>query len=154
MKSIVSEGRLVTIHYRLSTEDGTVVEDTFDEEPVVYEHGAGQVVPGLERGLVGLGAGDERRLSVKPEQAYGLRDASAEKSVPRADFPPGEELSPGMSFRARGPEGAISVWVQAVDGDSVTITSNHPLAGVDLIYDVKVLDVQLAPAADQGPGET
>ena len=154
MHNSVLDGHVVTIRYRLSLEDETIVEDTFEEEPVVYIHGKGQLVPGLERGLVGLKAGNECQISVAPRDGYGLRDAAAPKSVPRDEFPAGEKLTVGMSLQARGPDGVLPVWIQSVDEGTITITSNHPLAGHNLTYDVKVLGVREATPADHAPPET
>lgn len=154
MDQMVSDGNLVKIHYRLSLADGTVVDDTSEGEPVVYVHGKGELVPGLERGLAGLKAEDKHRISVEPADGYGPRDPSAEQSVPREQFPAGVELSAGMSFQASGDDGAVPVWVESVEGDTVTITSNHPLAGQSLIYDVQVLEVREATVAEQTSPDT
>jgi len=149
MKSAIADGLSVTLHYRLTLDDGTVADDSFDGEPLVYVHGAGRIVPGLERRLTGMKVGDEHELVVEAADGYGEYDPTAEQSVPRAQFPPGAKLEPGVSFQAEGPNGVVSVWVRKVDGDDVIITSNHPLAGQRLNFKVRVVDVREASAAKQ-----
>ena len=155
MKSVIADGQTVTIHYRLTLDDGTVADDSFGGEPLVYQHGERHIVPGLERGLAGKRVGDECQIEVQPADGYGNLDPAAEQSVSRSQFPPDLDLQPGMSFQADGPQGPVPVWVRSVDGDSVTITGNHPLAGQRLTFDVRVMDVREAvagkqPAADSG----
>ncbi|MCR9247518.1 MAG: peptidylprolyl isomerase [bacterium] len=155
MTLAIAEGHTVTIHYRLTLDDGTVAEDSHGGEPLIYQHGKRHIVPGLERGLAGRRVGDECEINVEPADGYGEFDPSVERSVPRTQFPAGVELQPGMSFQAQGPRGPIPVWVTKVESDSVTVSMNHPLAGQRLRFQLAVVDVRETavdeqPASDSG----
>lgn len=144
LKPAIANGLAVTLHYRLTLGDGTIVDDTFEGDPLVYVHGSGELVDGLERQLAGMRAGQASTILVEPEDAYGDREAGAEVVSPRSQFPPELDLQPGMMFQAEGPSGAVRVWVQQVEEEEVTVTSNHPLSGERLSFDVKVLGVREA----------
>lgn len=146
MSNEVSSGQRVSLQYRLTLDDGTIVEDGMEAEPLVYVHGSGQMVPGLEKQLEGKRVGDECRLLVDAADAYGEYDPTAEQAVPRAQFPAGADLRPGVSFQAEGPRGVVDLRVLKLDGDDVVITTNHPLAGQRLTFDVRVVDIREATA--------
>ena len=146
MTDVISSGQRVSLQYRLTLDDGTVVEDAMEAEPLVYVHGTGQMVPGLEKQLEGKGVGEECRLEVEAADAYGEYDPTAEQAVPRSQFPADADIRPGMSFQAEGPRGVVDVRVLKLNGDEVVITTNHPLAGHRLTFDVRVVDVRKATA--------
>lgn len=153
MKPAIADGHAVTIHYRLTLDDGTIADDSFDGDPLVYLHGAHNIVPGLERELTGKNAGDTCEVEVAPEDGYGNYDPAAEQSVPKSAFPENVDVQPGMSFQTRGPSGQpVPVWVRKLDGDNVVITGNHPLAGQRLNFKVEVLDVRAATPEEKEHG--
>ncbi|MEM9378951.1 MAG: peptidylprolyl isomerase [Planctomycetota bacterium] len=149
MQLAIADGHQVALHFRLTLDDGSIVDDSFDDDPLVYVHGSQTIVPGLERELTGRTAGDECRVVVDPEDGYGPHDPTMERPVPRSMFPDDSELEPGTAFQATGPDGAMQLWVKEVDGDEVVVTANHPLAGKRLTFDVRVVDVREA-ADDEG----
>ena len=154
MTAVIAAGQNVSIHYRLTLDDGAIVEDLFNGDPMVYEHGSGRIVPGLERQLAGKSAGDECTLHVEAAEAYGDYDPGAEQVVSRTQFPAEADIEPGISFQATGPQGPVSVWVTNVEGDNVTISTNHPLAGQRLTFQVRIVDVRKASAKQAAPADS
>ena len=153
MKPAIANGHAVTIHFRLTLSDGTIAGESFGGEPLVYLHGQGDIVPGLERELTGKGVGDQCEVTLEPADGYGEYDPMAEQSVPRSQFLPNGDIQPGMSFQVQGSHGPMSVWVREVEGEQVVVTSNHPLAGQRLTFKVQVLDVREAKSdTEPAPG--
>ena len=154
----IAENKVVTLHYTLTDDEGTII-DKSDDGSFLYLHGASNIIPGLENALTGKAAGDELQVKVAPADAYGERNDAAKEEVPREMFPADTEIQPGMQFHAEGPEGQmITVTVAEVSDDTVTVDGNHPLAGVTLNFDVKIVDVRDASAEElehghaHGPG--
>jgi FKBP-type peptidyl-prolyl cis-trans isomerase SlyD len=140
----IERHRVVTLAYTLKDNHDRIIDQS-DDGSFCYLHGANNIIPGLENALAGKAAGDELSVSVPPEQGYGVHDASKTQAVPRDMFPAGEEIKAGMQFRAQGPEGqTLVVTVVDVEQNSITVDGNHPLAGVELNFDVKVMDVREA----------
>ena len=147
MKYPISPESTVTLHLSLTLEDGTVAESTFDDEPLTFILGDGTLVEGLELGLYGLRPGDTQRLSLFPEQAFGLRDPEKVHRLPRADFPADMALEPGCIIGFDTPEGEeLPGMIVSTDDTSVEVDFNHPLAGRVVIFDVEIIDVVLADA--------
>lgn len=146
----VAHGKVVSIHYTLKSDDGEVIDSSEGFEPLAYLHGSGNIVPGLEESLLGHAVGDEFSVSVPPEAGYGLRDEEGVQSVPRDAFPADAELEVGMRFAAEAPDGEVRpVWIAEVEGDTVTVDFNHPLAGSTLHFAVRVAAIR-----DATPEET
>ncbi|MCA8977249.1 MAG: peptidylprolyl isomerase [Planctomycetes bacterium] len=145
MKPAIANGHAVTIHYRLTLDDGSIADDSFGGDPLVYLHGHNNIVPGLERQLAGKNVGDSCEVEVAPAEGYGEYDPTAEQPVPKTAFPPNVDLQPGMSFQTKARNGQpMPVWVRKIDGDNVIVTANHPLAGQTLNFKVEVMDVRKA----------
>jgi FKBP-type peptidyl-prolyl cis-trans isomerase SlyD len=148
----IAEQKVVTFNYILKDDDGNVIDQSQDAS-FVYLHGASNIVPGLENALSGRVAGDEIAVSVAPEDGYGVRDDSRVQTVPREMFPADTEISPGMQFHAQGPDGqSLVVAVVAVEDETVTVDGNHPLAGVQLNFEVSIVDVRDATADEISHG--
>src|SRR5690606_1500278 len=127
-KPAIADGHVVTLHYRLTLDDGSIADESFGQEPLVYLHGAQNIVPGLERELTGRNVGDACDISVAAADGYGEYDPAAAQTVPRSAFLPNVDLAPGMAFQARGRNGQPqSVWVRSVAGDQVVVSTNHPM---------------------------
>ena len=132
----------VTLHLSLALEDGTVLESTFDDEPLTFTMGDGTLVEGLELGLYGLKAGDRQRLVLDPEQAFGLHDAARQHTMERKDFPDDESLEPGLIMGFDTPAGdELAGTILSVDDDTVDVDFNHPLAGRVVVFEVEILEV-------------
>jgi FKBP-type peptidyl-prolyl cis-trans isomerase SlyD len=153
MKPAIANGHAVTIHYRLTLDDGSIADDSFGGDPLVYLHGAHNIVPGLEAQLAGKKVGDTCECTVAPAEGYGEYDPAAEQTVKKSAFPPNADLKPGTAFQSRGRNGQpMSVWVRAVKGDDVIVTTNHPLAGQSLHFKIEVLDVRRATNEEKTHG--
>ena len=142
MKYPISPEFTVTLHLSLALEDGTVMESTFEDEPLTFTMGDGTLVEGLELGLYGLKAGDKQRLVLDPEQAFGLHDAARRHTMARSAFPDDQVLEPGLIMGFDTPAGEeLSGTILSVDGDSVAVDFNHPLAGRVVVFEVEILEV-------------
>jgi FKBP-type peptidyl-prolyl cis-trans isomerase SlyD len=140
----VANNRVVSITYTLKDNDDNIIDHS-DDGSFCYLHGAINIIPGLEDALAGKNTGDELSVTIPPEQGYGQRDAQRVQTVPRDMFPADQEIQPGMQFHAQGPDGQeLVVTIAKVEDEAVTVDGNHPLAGVHLNFDVKVMDVREA----------
>ena len=139
---MIENGRKVTLAYTL-TVDGEVVDSSKGGEPFSYTHGEGKIIPGLSKQLEGLAEGDEKTITVAPEDAYGVVDPQAFQEVPKSRLPQGAPLQPGMRLQASTADGhVVVVKIKEVKKDSVILDFNHPLAGKTLQFQVKVLTIQ------------
>ena len=144
---------VVSIHYTLTNNAGEVLDSSEGREPLGYLQGAGNIIPGLEKALLGKSAGDKLNVSIAPAEGYGLRDEAQVQVVPRAAFGGAPDLEPGMQFQARNPEGYVQVvTIVNVDGDNITLDGNHPLAGETLNFAVEVVEVRAASEEELAHG--
>ncbi len=140
----IAENRVITLNYILKDDEGNII-DSAEDGSFAYLHGAANIIPGLEHALQGKSAGDELSVAIKPEQGYGERNEDMTQVVPRNMFDTDEEIKVGMQFHAESPDGQpLSVTVVNVSDSEVTIDGNHPLAGVNLNFDVKILEIREA----------
>lgn len=145
----IASNKVVTLDYTLKNAAGEVIDTSEGGEPLAYLHGAEQIVPGLERELEGLSAGDEKDVVVSAEDGYGPRDPEGIFPVPRSVFPEDMELSPGDSLLGEDEDGnQHPVRIVELRGDSVLVDANHPLAGEALYYHVAVREVRDATAEE------
>ncbi len=153
----VSLNKVVAIHYTLTDNNGTVLDSSSGKDPLLYMHGMGHLIPGMEEGLDGRTVGEKLNLKISPEKGYGMRDERMVQEVPLAAFN-GQDIQPGMQFEAGSEEQRFIVTITAVNTETATVDGNHPLAGVELNFDVEVLDVreateeELAHGHVHGPG--
>jgi FKBP-type peptidyl-prolyl cis-trans isomerase SlyD len=142
----IEPGSVVTLRYAMwNHADGEKLDECDADDALVYLHGADNVPPGLERGLAGRRAGEKVELVLPPADAFGDPDPDAVQVVPRDEFPADAELVPGMAFGAFADEDEteeVVIFVLNVSDDEVTVTANHPLAGLTLRYEVEVLAVR------------
>lgn len=157
-ENIVADQKVVRIHYVLRDPSGKILDRSGDE-PLEYLQGAGNIVPGLEKQLAGKAPGDKLLAVVPPEQGYGLRQKVKPHTVRRSNFPEGAKLEKGMGFTMRSREGQpMPVWITKIQGPTIYVEPNHPLAGVTLHFEVEVVDVrdaqpeELAHGHVHGPG--
>ncbi|UZJ44758.1 peptidylprolyl isomerase [Marinimicrobium sp. C6131] len=139
----ISNNSVVSFHYTLTDSDGKQLDQSNDERgPLTYLHGAGNIIPGLEKQLEGKNVGDKLTAKVPAAEAYGERSDNLIQELPANMFTGVEKVEVGMEFQAQTEQGTQIVRVAAVEGDTVTIDANHPLAGVDLNFDVEVTEVR------------
>lgn len=140
----VEKDRVVTMHYSLKGENGQILDSSEGKDPLSYLHGHKNLISGLESRIEGCKPGDETEVLVPAAEGYGPVDPAKEFTVPRSQFPSDANIEPGSQFQADGEAGPVVVKVKAVEGDQITIDSNHPLAGVDLNFNVAIIDVREA----------
>ena len=141
--SVVSEGKVVVFHYTLTDDDGEQIETSREGEPLPYLHGAGKIVPGLEEEMEGKSAGDTFQVEVAPDQGYGEERGPGPQEVDRSEFPEDVDLYEGMAFTAEAEGGQeLPLWITNIDGDTIQVDQNHPLAGETLNFDVEIVDVR------------
>ena len=145
MSLLIGDKLVVSMHYKLTDDDGNVLDSSEGGAPLAYLHGAGNIIPGLEQALTGKAVGSELEVHVEPADGYGELNPDLLQVVPRAAFQGVESIEVGMAFQAQGPEGgAQRIVVKAVEGDEITVDANHPLAGVALNFAVEVVAVREA----------
>jgi len=157
---LITSQKVVTFEYTLKNSDGEVIETSDGGEPHTYLHGAQEIIPGLERAMEGLSAGDERDVVVEPADAYGEHEEEGVFAVPRAAFPGDVKVAVGDTLMGEDDEGnPVPVHVVELREDAIIVDANHPLAGERLHYHIAVRDVRDATAEElehghsHGPGD-
>ncbi len=140
---VIVSDKVVSIEYTLTDDEGEVIDSSVGEAPLVYLHGADNIVPGLEQALDGKAGGDRVEVVVEPADGYGEHLDELVSTVERSMFAGVDELAAGMEFEAEAPDGETQiVTIVDVDGDKVTVDGNHPLAGLRLHFQVEIVDVR------------
>lgn len=147
----ITDNTAVSFHYTLTNNSGEQLDSSVGAEPLLYLHGAGNIIPGLEAALLGKKAGEKLQVSIPPEQAYGLLDENMVQVVSKKMFD-GMDVEIGMQFHADVSYGSGVITITAINGDDVTIDGNHPLAGEHLNFDVEIVDVRPATADEIAHG--
>ena len=146
----VAEKKFVSIDYEL-TVDGEVVDKSEPGKPLGFVSGVGQIVPGLDNALQGKAVGDEVDVSFSAEDGYGEVQENLFQELPKDNFPDGLSLEEGMIFQAQTPHGMMTFKVAEVKDDAVVADLNHPLAGKDLAFSVKIVEVRDATSNEIEP---
>jgi FKBP-type peptidyl-prolyl cis-trans isomerase SlyD len=150
----ITKNKVAAIHYTLKDNKGTVLDSSDGRDPLLYLHGAGNLIAGMEEGLEGKSKGDKFSLKIEPARGYGEKDDGLVQKVPRSAFG-AQEVKTGMRF-STGQGGVVTV--THVGLDSITVDGNHPLAGVELNFAVEVMEVRNATSEEishghvHGPG--
>ena len=140
MKLQIETGISVTLHFSLVLEDGHIIDSNFESEPATFSVGDGNLLPGFESTLIGLVNGDEREFTIPPEQAFGQHNPQNVQAVERGNFDQ-EELELGAMFSFQNGDGELPGVIVDVDDNEVMIDFNHPLAGKNIIFQVKIIDI-------------
>jgi len=135
---------VVSIHYTLTGEDGKELDASTEHEPLVYLHGAGNIIKGLELALLDKEVGDRIQATITPEDGYGELISELVQHVPLSVFGDEDKPEVGMRFNAETPNGPLSVLVTAIDGDQAILNGNHPLAGKTINFDVTIESIREA----------
>ena len=139
---MISKDKVASITYTLTNTDGNVLDQSEDGKPLTYLHGHKNIISGLESALEGKAKGDQLKVTIPPEDAYGDRNEELIHKVARTLFDASIELKLGMQFEAKAEQGTQIIKVISLEADEVTVDANHPLAGETLCFDVTVADVR------------
>lgn len=150
---LVGDKMVVSISYTLTNSEGEVMDQSPENEPLQYLHGAAGIIPGLENELKGKAVGSEFDVTISPEEAYGERIDEMVQVAPKSAFPADAELTVGMQFTSQTPDGQqIMVTITDISDDQITIDGNHPLAGLTLHFTGKIENIREASAEELDHG--
>jgi FKBP-type peptidyl-prolyl cis-trans isomerase SlyD len=155
---IINKSKVVQMNYVLRDSEGSELDRSPPGEPFEYLQGADQIVPGLERELQGLKKGDKKKVIVQPKEGYGEVDPNLRAELNRSVFPKEMPIEIGIEFRAQLEQGPTILRIEQVNGDTITVDGNHPLAGKTLEFDVEIVNVRSATSEElehghaHGPG--
>jgi len=151
---LVVDDMVVSLAYQLRLEDGMEVDKMDPDSPLMYLHGNGQIIPGLESALYGMSVGEEKTVILGPAEGYGEEESNELLEVARDDFPPDYPLVSGKPLRVAdentGKE--FTAYIKDIEGDSVTLDMNHPLAGETLHFDVCIVAIRKASEQELSHG--
>lgn len=149
----VSENKVVLFHYALVNSTGEVLDGSRGGNPLPYLHGHKNIVPGLEAAMDGREVGDKFEVVVPPEQGYGQRDEAKVQVIDRQAFADFTELEEGMVCQMEDDNGELQlVGITKIEGEDVTVDANHPFAGIELKFDVEIMEVRDATAEELSAG--
>ncbi|RQD80794.1 MAG: peptidylprolyl isomerase [Methanocalculus sp. MSAO_Arc2] len=135
-------GTYVKVHYTGTLEDGEVFDTSLDREPLEFEVGSGQVIPGFDEAIEGMVVGESRRVEIPADRAYGERNDEIIFPVPKEQFP--SDITPQVGDRFQvmvGEDQAVEVGVSDITEDTIMLDANHPLAGKTLIFEVTLVEI-------------
>ncbi len=140
--SQAKSGDTVKIHYTGTLDDGTEFDSSKGRDPLEFEVGSGQVIPGFDKAVEGMSVGEEKTVNIEADDAYGQHREQMVQEVPKTALPQGLTPEVGMGLQAQNPEGQpISLRVTEVGDDTITVDGNHPLAGKNLNFDIQLVSI-------------
>jgi peptidylprolyl isomerase len=140
--SKVKDGDTVKVHYTGKLENGDVFDSSREQEPFEFTVGNKAVIPGFEKGVLGMEVGDTKTIEIPPEEAYGEKQEQLVVEVKKSEFP--EDITPTVGQRLQIKQGdgnPIVVTITDLTEESITLDANHPLAGYTLFFDVELVDI-------------
>lgn len=142
----VADNKVVSLHYTLTSDEGEVLDSSQGGDPLQFIQGQGQIIPGLEKELYDMEVGEEKQVTVPPAEGYGERQPDQVQTLPQDAFPNDMEIEEGMAVQMRDSNtGQVyQAVITGVAADSVQVDFNHPLAGENLNFDVKIAGVREA----------
>lgn len=147
----IAQQKVVKLHYSVMDKDNNAIDSSFDNEPLEFIIGSGFLIPGLENALIDKQAGDTFTVEVEAKDSYGERHDGLMQAVPKSMFD-GMDIEVGMQFRATTDDGEQTVVIIDIQEDDVIVDGNHPLSGIDLTFDVEVLEVRDATEEELAHG--
>lgn len=132
--------KVIGFHYTLKDGEGTTIDSSVGSTPLLFLEGSGMIIPGLEKDLLAMNVGDKKNIEVKADDAYGQRRDDMIITVEKSQFPEGTEINPGDQFRVNQDPNMPPFTVLSVEDEKVTLDGNHPLAGIDLFFDVEITE--------------
>lgn len=150
----VQDGLVVSLSYVLRLDDGEQIDSAASDDPLVYLHGAQNIIPGLEEALTGLKVGDARDVTVSPSEAYGEMNPDAFELIPYEAFPSDLELEEGMGVRMveSGTGRQVEAYISELRDDGALLDLNHPLAGETLYFNIEVVGLRRATSDEIAHG--
>lgn len=140
--SQATSGDTVRIHYTGKLEDGTMFDSSAGRDPLEFELGTGQVIPGFDNAVDGMNVGESKNVVIPPDQAYGDRHEQLIQAVPRSALPGEIKPEVGMQLQSQSPDGQVMMLsITEVADDTVTVDGNHPLAGQTLNFDIELVEI-------------
>ncbi len=153
MSETLADGKVGLFHYTLKDGEGNTIDTSDGKDPMVYLHGAGNIIPGLERQLTGKTVGDVLDAVVPAAEAYGEASGEAPQAIPRDQFPADVPLQKGMGMRAQDAQGApLMIFITDITESHVFVTAEHPLAGKELHFHVEIVRIRDANADEIAHG--
>jgi FKBP-type peptidyl-prolyl cis-trans isomerase SlyD len=144
----VDNNLVVSMDYEL-TVDNAVIDSSEENDPIVFLQGVGNIVPGLEKAIQGMKVGETKEVEVKAAEAYGVFDPENFIEVPKNEFPEDIPLEVGTEIGVNDENGdELTAYIEEVDLEKITLNFNHPLAGKDLKFKVKITDIREATAEE------
>lgn len=138
----VKDGSNVKVHYTGKLTDGTVFDSSEGREPLAFTIGAGMMIPGFEKGVMDMAINEEKTINILPEDAYGEVREDMVAEVPKSQLPADMKVEAGMDLMSQTPDGQqMVVKVVEVKDDAIVVDANHALAGKELIFDIKVVEL-------------
>jgi len=135
-------GDTVRIHYSGTLSDGTQFDSSEGREPLEFALGAGAVIPGFEKAVEGMAVGENKSVTIEPDDAYGPRHDQLVQQVPNSALPEDVEPAVGMQLQGQSPEGQVmNLTVTGIEDDAITVDANHPLAGEALKFDIELVEI-------------
>lgn len=135
-------GDTVRVHYTGTLDDGTVFDSSLGQDPIEFTLGLGDVIPGFDRAVIGMNAGESKTVIIPAAEAYGPRNDEMLQPIPRSAIPAEIELAEGMVLHAEAPDGNhLSFTVVEIADEQVLIDGNHPLAGQDLTFALQLVAI-------------
>jgi peptidylprolyl isomerase len=135
----IKKGDKVKVEYKGTLDDGSIFDSSDGREPLEFEVGAGQVIPGFENAVIGMEVGESKKIHIESKDAYGESDPKLLKKIPKEEFPKDMELEVGMMLGMDTHQGPLAATVVKVTEKEVTIDLNHPLSGKALNFEIKVV---------------
>ena len=140
--SEAKEGSKVKVHYTGKLDDGTVFDSSRERSPFEFTLGTGSVIPGFEKGVMGMKTGESKTVTISPEDAYGQKRDELIADVKKSQFPPDITPTVGQQLQMQQPDGRpLNVMVTHIEGEEVTLDANHPLAGKTLTFEIELVEV-------------
>lgn len=140
--SQAKSGDSVKIHYTGTLDDGSQFDSSAGRDPLAFELGSGQVIPGFDKAVDGMAVGESKTVNIPAEDAYGPHQPAMVQDVPKSALPDDLEPAEGMGLQAQGPDGQlVNLVITEVKDDSITVDGNHPLAGKALNFDIELVSI-------------
>jgi FKBP-type peptidyl-prolyl cis-trans isomerase SlyD len=152
MSESIQNGKVVAFAYTLKDSEGSIIEATEPGDSMEYLHGNQNIIPGLENAMTGMKVGEMKNVKVQARDAYGEYNDELLFKVPLTNFPPGKTIEPGMEFQTNTEEGVMFITVREIEGDKAVVDGNHPMAGMDLEFDVTIKNIREATPQEMQHG--